>query len=48
MVLKLNASALKETWYDSTTQQWVSTKTSLSIIPYNTDANNPQEETASC
>jgi Trypsin len=43
MVLKLNASALEETWYDITAQQWVRTKTSLSMIPYNTDASNPHE-----
>jgi Trypsin len=43
MLLKLSASALEETWYDSTSQQWVSAKTSLSIIPYNTDENNPKE-----
>jgi secreted trypsin-like serine protease len=42
MLLKLNASALEESWYDTTAKQWVNAKTSLSIIPYNTDENNPK------
>jgi hypothetical protein len=43
MLLKLSASALEETSYDSTSHQWVRTKTSLSIIPCNTDESNPKE-----
>jgi trypsin len=43
MLLKIHGSALQDTYYNETADQWVTVPTQLATIPLNSDDNNPQE-----